>query len=128
MTNTLLIHVFLLISAPAIGSFLGLVGDRAGTGEGVVFGGSHCDHCGARLRPRDLAPILSWLLARGRSRCCGRRLRRYHLVVELMALAIAVVAVLAGDVVTTLAIAGLGWTLLGVGLLALRTVRARPKR
>jgi leader peptidase (prepilin peptidase)/N-methyltransferase len=53
------------------GSFLTVVAHRAPRGESVVGGRSHCPACGAQIAAYDNVPILSWLLLRGRARCCG---------------------------------------------------------
>ncbi len=39
----------MLAAAPAVGSFIGLVAHRFGTGETVVWGRSHCRACGRSL-------------------------------------------------------------------------------
>ncbi|MBU6321361.1 MAG: prepilin peptidase [Patescibacteria group bacterium] len=54
-----------------IASFVGVLVGRLNTGQGIVFGRSRCDRCGAALAARDLVPVASWLLAGGRARCCG---------------------------------------------------------
>lgn len=53
------------------GSFAGVLVDRVPTGGDVVRGRSRCDACGAVLGARDLVPVVSWLLLRGRCRRCG---------------------------------------------------------
>ncbi|WP_282611077.1 prepilin peptidase [Pelagibius sp. Alg239-R121] len=64
-------NIFLLIFAPFIGSFLGLLIMRLPSGRGVIFGRSQCDCCGTTLYARHLFPLLSWLLLRRRCRHCG---------------------------------------------------------
>jgi prepilin signal peptidase PulO-like enzyme (type II secretory pathway) len=54
-----------------IASFVGVVVDRIGTEQGFVAGRSRCDACAAPLKALVLVPIVSYLLARGRARCCG---------------------------------------------------------
>lgn len=64
-----------------IGSFLNVVVARVPAGESVVRPGSHCPACGQPIAARDNVPVLSWLLLRGRARCCGARISpRYPLV------------------------------------------------
>lgn len=53
------------------GSFLHLCAVRIPKGCSIVFPPSHCPHCEGRLRARDLIPLLSWLLRRGRCRSCS---------------------------------------------------------
>ncbi len=64
-----------------VGSFLNVVVARVPAGESVVLPGSRCPRCGTPIAPRDNVPVVSWLLLRGRSRCCGLPIsRRYPLV------------------------------------------------
>jgi leader peptidase (prepilin peptidase)/N-methyltransferase len=66
-----------------VGSFLNVVISRLPAGESIVRPGSHCA-CGAPIAWHDNLPILSWLLRRGRARCCGRPFSVRYLVVELL--------------------------------------------
>jgi leader peptidase (prepilin peptidase) / N-methyltransferase len=54
-----------------IGSFLNVCIYRIPKGESVVSPRSHCA-CGRPIAWHDNIPVLSWLLLRGRARCCGR--------------------------------------------------------
>ena len=59
-----------------VGSFLNVCIHRIPAGQSIVRPGSHCA-CGALIAWYDNIPIFSWLLLRGRARCCGRpRLRQ----------------------------------------------------
>lgn len=65
----------------AVGSFLNVVIWRVPRGASVLRPPSACPHCGVPIAPRDNVPVLSWLLLRGRARCCGAPIsRRYPLV------------------------------------------------
>lgn len=55
----------------AVGSFINVLIWRLPRGESVVYPPSHCPRCRHRLAPRDLIPVLSWVLLRGRCRHCG---------------------------------------------------------
>lgn len=63
--------VFLFLVGLLIGSFLTVVAYRVPRGESVVGGRSHCPGCGAQIAAYDNVPVASWLLLRGRARCCG---------------------------------------------------------
>lgn len=64
-----------------VGSFLNVVVWRVPRGASVVRPPSACPACGARVRPRDNVPVLSWLLLRGRCRDCAAPISlRYPLV------------------------------------------------
>jgi len=54
-----------------IGSFLNLCIDRLPKGESILWPRSRCESCGRELRARELVPVLSYLLLRGRCRHCG---------------------------------------------------------
>lgn len=121
------IALFLLLSAPAVGSFAGLAADRFGTGRSLIRGGSRCDGCGARLAVVELIPIVSWLWAavarRGRSRCCDAPIPTRHIATELVALGVAIWAISTTDGVVAYASVGLGWTLLALSAIDLKSFR-----
>lgn len=55
----------------AAGSFATAVAHRVPRGISTAFARSQCPACGAQIGARDNVPVLSWLLLRGRARCCG---------------------------------------------------------
>lgn len=66
-----------------VGSFLNVVIYRVPAEKSVVTPGSHCA-CGQPIRWFDNIPVLSWLLLRGRARCCGRAFSFRYPFVELL--------------------------------------------
>lgn len=94
-----------------IGSFLAAALIRWPEGRSVLKGRSHCDSCGKTLSPRDLVPILSWFLVRGRCRHCGAEIDRKHLAVEAGGALIGITAILAHPLPTALFTAIFGWWL-----------------
>ncbi|HZT20191.1 MAG TPA: prepilin peptidase [Dongiaceae bacterium] len=110
----------LLLLAPFIGSFLGVLIRRWPKGEPVVHGRSRCEWCGTALRPAELLPLVSWALARGRCRHCGHRLGWFYPGVELAALAVAAVAIAVDGPVWAWLDCLLGWPLLALGWIDLR--------
>jgi leader peptidase (prepilin peptidase)/N-methyltransferase len=64
-------------------SFLGCLGWRMCKGESVLHGRSHCDSCGHVLGARDLIPILSYLINKGRCRHCGEKISKMNLYGEV---------------------------------------------
>ncbi len=112
--------LLLIIMAPCVGSFLGLVIQRLPAERQVIRGRSACDHCGATLAVRDLVPLASWILSRGRCRHCGARLGIFYPAIELAALGVALwsLAVLPGWL--TWAGSALGWTLLALAVIDAR--------
>lgn len=65
------------------GSFVSVVAHRAPRGESIVGPRSRCPACGAQIAAYDNVPILSWVLLRGRARCCGARISVRYPLVEL---------------------------------------------
>jgi leader peptidase (prepilin peptidase)/N-methyltransferase len=82
-----------------IGSFVTVVGYRVPRGESIVGGRSRCTTCGSQIAAYDNIPVFSWMVLRGRSRCCGDRISARYPLTELGlgALYLATVAVLWGD-------------------------------
>ena len=111
------IAVLLVLSGPAIGSFLGVLADRLPRGQDVIRAGSACRGCGQRLGWRDLIPILSYLNARGRCRHCGGAIPPWLLYSELAATGLAGVAVWLGGSGAEMLLAALWlWLLLALAL------------
>jgi leader peptidase (prepilin peptidase)/N-methyltransferase len=81
--------VWPVLLAPFIGSFLGVIVTRADTPRGIVFGRSVCASCGVGITARDLIPVTSWLILRGRCRGCAQPIGLFQPLIELAALAIA---------------------------------------
>lgn len=67
-----------------IGSFLNVVIHRVPAGRSIVRPASACPACGARVRPRDNVPIVSWLLLKGRCRDCDAQVSRRYPIIELV--------------------------------------------
>ena len=102
-----------ILTAPFIGSFLGVLIVRLPTGAPVMLARSACPHCGARLSSRDLVPLFSFVALRGRCRYCRGPIGLLHPAVELAAVGVAAWAVLAHhDPWRVWADCGVGWTLL----------------
>ncbi len=66
-----------------IGSFLNVVIYRVPAGRSIVRPGSACA-CGAPIAWYDNIPVLSWIILRGRARCCGRPFSVRYPFVELL--------------------------------------------
>ena len=120
--NLSAIFVLTLVS-PMTGSFLKCWADRAASGKSVVDGRSFCDACGKTLTARDLIPILSWVFAGGKSRCCATPLRWTLLTPELTSLLLAVWAVLTMPLNLMLPSLIVAWLLQAIALLAVPAPR-----
>ena len=49
----------------------------------MAFARSECPACGAQIAAYDNVPVFSWLLLRGRARCCGARISPRYPLTEL---------------------------------------------
>lgn len=67
----------------ATGSFATAVAHRVPRGVSVAFARSECPACGEQIAAYDNVPVLSWVLLRGRARCCGARISVRYLLTEL---------------------------------------------
>jgi prepilin signal peptidase PulO-like enzyme (type II secretory pathway) len=81
MTAIILIYIFLL--GVIIGSFMNVVILRHNTGK-TVGGRSACMTCRTRLGGRELIPLLSFLIQRGKCRHCATRISLQYPAVELV--------------------------------------------
>jgi leader peptidase (prepilin peptidase)/N-methyltransferase len=115
--------VFAALFGLALGSFLNVCIVRMPRGESVVHPPSHCPLCDRPIGPLDNLPMISWLLLRGRSRCCGRPISLRYPVVEAAAALLFVGCLLAfGLTVTGVGMAVLGWLLLGLAWMDAETL------
>ena len=104
-----------LLAAPLVGSFLGVLIARLPEGRAVALARSHCERCNATLAARDLVPLLSYAMLRGRCRSCVAPIAPFHWQIELAALLVPGSALLAGVSGPVLwATSGAGWALLAV--------------
>jgi leader peptidase (prepilin peptidase)/N-methyltransferase len=85
--------LILILFAPVIGSFVGVIVRRLPEGRALAWSRSRCERCGTALAARDLVPLVSWTVARGRCRYCGEAVGWFYPAIELAALAVALVAV-----------------------------------
>jgi leader peptidase (prepilin peptidase)/N-methyltransferase len=66
-----------------VGSFLNVCIYRIPKNESVISPPSHCG-CGQPIAWYDNIPVLSWLILRGRARCCGRPFSFRYPAIELL--------------------------------------------
>jgi leader peptidase (prepilin peptidase)/N-methyltransferase len=102
------------LAGAILGSFLATLILRWPQGRGVMRGRSACDGCGHTLTARDLIPMLSAMLSKGRCRTCGGAIDPLHGRVEA---GCAIIGALAIGFRPDLG--GIGWALLGWLLLTL---------
>lgn len=67
----------------AVGSFATAVAYRLPRGMPFAMERSQCPSCGAQIAAHDNVPVFSWLLLRGRARCCGAPISPRYPLTEL---------------------------------------------
>jgi leader peptidase (prepilin peptidase)/N-methyltransferase len=83
MTEVILI-IWLFLLGLVFGSFFNVVIYRLPRGGSLVKPGSHCTHCGHRLRAGELIPVLSYLWQRGACKACRGKIHWRYPAVELL--------------------------------------------
>ncbi|MGB9857084.1 MAG: prepilin peptidase [Dictyoglomaceae bacterium] len=78
----LIIALWMFFLGASIGSFLNVVIYRIPRRESIIFPPSHCPKCNHRLTPRDLIPVFSFILLRGKCRYCGKEISLRYFLVE----------------------------------------------
>jgi prepilin signal peptidase PulO-like enzyme (type II secretory pathway) len=79
LTKNLFVFIFGLI----IGSFLNCVIYRLEIGKNFLEGRSYCPHCKHTLSWKDLIPLLSFLILKGKCRYCQQKISLQYPLVEL---------------------------------------------
>jgi leader peptidase (prepilin peptidase) / N-methyltransferase len=102
-----------------VGSFLATLVVRWPRGQGLG-GRSACDACGAPLGARDLVPLLSFALSRGRCRTCGGTIDPVHPIVEACCAVVGLVAFAASPDAAGITAMLVGWLLVALALLDMR--------
>jgi leader peptidase (prepilin peptidase) / N-methyltransferase len=100
-----------------VGSFIATLVIRWPQGRSVMQGRSLCDQCGNALSARELVPIISALIQRGKCRQCGAEIASSHFAIELAAAAIGAAALCVAPGWQGFAGALFGWLLLALGAL-----------
>jgi leader peptidase (prepilin peptidase) / N-methyltransferase len=75
--------IFLFIYGLCIGSFVNMLIYRLPRETLFSEKWSFCDHCQKKLSLRDLIPLVSFMLSKGKSRCCQKKLPRRYCAIEL---------------------------------------------
>ncbi len=112
----------LLVAAPFIGSFLSVLVLRLPLEEDVVFSRSHCRSCQHPLGVRDLIPIVSWVIARGRCRQCGAQVDALYPLMEIASVLVVLWAAFVVDAEALVVTVIFGWVLLALAVMDLRSM------
>lgn len=78
-----LFYIFFFILGTVLGSFYNVVGWRLPRGESIIYPPSHCPNCKHQLKIKDLIPIISFILQKGKCRYCKQKVAWYYPIFEL---------------------------------------------
>jgi prepilin signal peptidase PulO-like enzyme (type II secretory pathway) len=67
----------------ALGSFVTMLSYRLPRRISIITPGSHCPACKTPLTPRELVPVFSWIVQRGKCRTCGVFTGWRYLLIEI---------------------------------------------
>lgn len=124
MLPSLAFYLLFALLGAAMGSFAALLPERLIRREGFVTGGSHCRKCRTPLTARDLVPLASYLVLRGRCRHCGTAIPSVLWQAEILGALMGIAAVWAAPDPARALLLGLWmWTLLALAVADLRWFR-----
>lgn len=66
-----------------LGSFITMLSYRLPRRISIVMPPSQCPSCHHTLKPGDLVPLFSWLIAKGRCRYCRHKIGSRYILIEL---------------------------------------------
>lgn len=81
---------YIFIIGLVVGSFLNVLIDRWSFDKSIL-GRSHCDNCHKQILNKDLIPLLSFLILKGKCRFCNAKLSWYYPFIELLTAVIFVI-------------------------------------
>lgn len=103
-----------------VGSFIALLIVRWPSGELNLWGRSKCDHCETILPPRDLIPIISFILQNGKCTHCKKSIDPIHFQIEILAAIIGMILFAILPLNEAVIFALLGWQLLLIASLDIK--------
>ena len=66
-----------------MGSFFHATATRLSKEESIIKPASHCHYCNHKLKWYELIPIISFIIQKGRCRCCNKNLPISYLIIEI---------------------------------------------
>lgn len=76
--------IMMVVLGPAVGNYATSVVFRLPFGQTPFEKKPYCGHCGTMLAPKDLFPILSYLMTRGKCRYCSGTIRSSYTWIEVV--------------------------------------------
>ena len=80
----IILVILLFLIGISVGSFLNVVADRIPLKQSIVSPPSHCFGCGHVLQWRDMVPVASYIILRGKCRYCGAGYSPRSMIIEAL--------------------------------------------
>ena len=77
-------YLYALLAGMVFGSFFMVIAMRVPLGESIITPRSYCHYCKYVLKPKELIPIISFCMQRGRCTNCKRKISILYVVFELV--------------------------------------------
>lgn len=77
-------YIIIFIFGSVMGSFLNVLAVRLSNNESIIYPRSHCHNCQHKLRWYELIPIVSYIIQKGKSRCCKTIIPISYLLIEII--------------------------------------------
>ena len=80
----IIIYGLIFIIGTLFGSFFTLAVYRIPLGENILYKHSFCPNCKAKLKFKDLIPVISYIALGGKCAYCGQKIRIRYLLLEIL--------------------------------------------
>ncbi|WP_439020184.1 prepilin peptidase [Bacillus thuringiensis] len=77
-------YVYALLTGMVFGSFFMVIAMRVPVGESIITPRSYCHYCKYTLQPKELIPIISFCMQKGRCTNCKRKISSLYVVFEFI--------------------------------------------
>lgn len=78
------VYTIIFIFGSIMGSFLNVLAVRLSNNESIIYPSSHCHYCEHKLRWYELIPIVSYIIQKGKTKCCYNKIPISYLIVEII--------------------------------------------
>ena len=80
----MIIYLYLFIAGLVLGSFYTVVGLRGPLNKSIIKPRSHCENCNHQLSWYELIPVLSYIIQKGKCRCCNQKISIIYPLIEIL--------------------------------------------
>lgn len=77
-------YLYALLMGMVFGSFFMVIAMRVPVGESIIAPRSYCHYCKYTLQPKELIPIISFCMQKGRCTSCKRKISSLYIVFEFV--------------------------------------------